>query len=101
MRDKEKGLRGSRRGQRLLLHERVAGKTMLAGGAHGSAAGRAASGLSGRRGRADGVGRGPCASGAREFGPVRVRLGRDCAGVGWTGWEAGCWAGFSSSNKSI
>ena len=46
-----------------------------------------------RRGRADGVGRGAC-----EFGPARVRLGRGCAGVGWTGWEAGCWAGFSSAS---
>ena len=77
---------------------RGAGETKLAGGAHASAAGRAASGLSGRRGRADGVGHGPRASGECEFGPARVRLGRGCAGVGWTGWEAGCWAGFSSAS---
>ena len=79
------------------MRERCAGETKLAGGAHGSAAGRAASGLSGDAVVLTGWDAG-CASGAHEFGPARIRLGRGCAGVGWTGWEAGCWAGFSSAS---
>jgi len=100
------GRRASRRGSRDPLQVRGAGETKLAGGAHGSAAGRTASGLSGRRGRRAGAltcgprrqrrraraGRreaGPCGKGA---GQRSEGLGRGGKRVAGRGGKKGSWA---------